>query len=75
MFEDSKGVIRIHQSIKDRQYNDKKRQKEKQRSTKHTHKIKKIIFGTGLNNYKCRRMNTHVFHVVESLAFGYMAGI
>jgi hypothetical protein len=37
-FEDSKGVIRIRIS-KDRQHNDQKK-KDKQRSTKHTHKIK-----------------------------------
>jgi len=35
-FEDTKGVIRIHKSKKDRQHNG---QKDK-RSTKHTHKTK-----------------------------------
>ena len=35
-FEDTKGVIRIRKS-KDRQYNNEKK-KDKQRSTKHTHK-------------------------------------
>ena len=29
--------------------------------------IIKFLFGTGLNNSNCRRMNTHVFSVVESL--------
>jgi len=27
----------------------------------------KFLFGTGLNNSNCRRMNTHVLLVVESL--------
>jgi len=41
-FEDTKGAIRISQSKKDRQHNDQKKkgQKDKQRSTKRTHKIK-----------------------------------
>ena len=39
-FEDTKGVIRIRISKKNRQNNgEKKVQKDKQRSTKHTHKI------------------------------------
>jgi hypothetical protein len=40
-FEDTKGVIRIRK-LKDRQHNgqNKKKQKEKQRSTKHTYKTK-----------------------------------
>jgi len=29
--------------------------------------LNKLVFGTGLNNSKCTRMNTHVFLVVESL--------
>jgi hypothetical protein len=29
--------------------------------------INKFLFGTGLNNYNCRCMNTHVFLVIESL--------
>jgi len=37
-FEDTKGVIRIRKT-KDRQHNGQKK-KDKQRSTKHTHKIK-----------------------------------
>jgi hypothetical protein len=39
-FEDTKGVIRIRESTKDRQHNGQKRngQKDKQRSTKHTYK-------------------------------------
>jgi len=36
-FEDTKGVIRIRKSKKNRQHNG---QKNKQRSTKHTHKTK-----------------------------------
>jgi hypothetical protein len=38
-FEDTKGVIRIRKSKKDRQDNGQN-QKDKQRSTKHTHKTK-----------------------------------
>ena len=36
-FKDIKGVIRIRKSKNDRQYNDQNK-KDKQRSTKHTHK-------------------------------------
>ena len=41
-FEDTKGVIRIRKSKKNRQHNGqrKKYKKYKQRSTKHTHKTK-----------------------------------
>ena len=46
-FEDTKGVIKIPKSNKDRQHNDKKkRQKEKQRSTKHTHRTKDRVTQT-----------------------------
>jgi hypothetical protein len=38
-FEDTKGVLRIHKSKKDRQHNSQKK-KDKQRPTKHTHKAK-----------------------------------
>ena len=38
-FEDTKGVIRIRKSKKDRQHNGQK-QKDKQRSINHTHKTK-----------------------------------
>ena len=38
-FEDTKGVIRIHKSKKDRQHNDQMK-KDKQRSTNHTQKNK-----------------------------------
>ena len=38
-FEDTKGVIRIRKAKKDRQHNGQKKvQKDKQQSTKHTHK-------------------------------------
>ena len=38
-FEDTKGIIRICKSKKDRQHNGRKKgQRDKQRSTKHTHK-------------------------------------
>ena len=38
-FEDTKGVIRIRKAKKDRQHNGQNK-KDKQRSTKHTHKSK-----------------------------------
>ena len=48
-FEDTKGVIRIRIS-KNRQLNDQKKkgQKDKQRSTIHTHKTKDRVIGTPL---------------------------
>jgi hypothetical protein len=44
-FEDTKGLIRIRKSKKDRQHNGQKekRQKDKQRSTKHTYKTCKYL--------------------------------
>jgi hypothetical protein len=49
-FEDTKGVIRIRISEKNRQHNDQKEkvQKNKQRSTKHTYKTKDRITRTPL---------------------------
>jgi hypothetical protein len=48
-FEDTKGVIRIRISRKNRQHNGKKKgQKDKQRSTKHTHKTKDRVTRTPL---------------------------
>jgi len=44
-FEDTRGVIRIHKSKKDRQHNG---QKNNQRSTKHTHKTKDRVTQTAL---------------------------
>jgi hypothetical protein len=38
--EDTKGVVRIRQSKKNRQWLKEKVQKDKHRSTKHTHKTK-----------------------------------
>ena len=46
-FEDTKGVIRIRISKKNRQHNGQK-QKDKQRSTKHTHKTKDRLTRTPL---------------------------
>jgi hypothetical protein len=46
-FKDTKGVIRIHKSKNDRQHNDQKK-KDKQRSTKHTHKTKERATQTSL---------------------------
>ena len=45
-FKDTKGVIKIRKS-KDRQHNDQKK-KDKQRSTKHTHKTKDHVTRTPL---------------------------
>ena len=49
MFEDTKGVIRIRKSEEDRQHNAKrKRTKDKQQSTKHTHKTTDRVTRTPL---------------------------
>ena len=45
--EDTEGVIRIHISQKNRQHNGQKK-KDKQRSTKHTHKTKDQVTRTPL---------------------------
>ena len=47
MFEDTKGVIRIRKSKKNRQHNGQKR-KDKQRSTRHAHKTKDRVTQTPL---------------------------
>ena len=49
-FEDTKGVIRIHISKRNKQHNGQKKkvQKDKQRSTKHTHKTKDQVTRTPL---------------------------
>ena len=47
MFEDSKGVIKIRKSSKNRQHNGQKK-KDKQRSTRHTHKTKDRVTQTPL---------------------------
>jgi hypothetical protein len=51
--EDTKGVIRIRKSKKNRQHNDQmtKGQKDKQRSTKHTHKTKYRVTRTPLKTW------------------------
>jgi hypothetical protein len=49
-FEDTKEIIRIRKSKKDRQHNGYKK-KEKQRSTKHTHKTKDRVTRTPLKTY------------------------
>jgi len=50
-FEDTKGVIKIRISMKNRQ-NKGQKKKEKQRSTKHTHKTKDLVTRTppGVNS-------------------------
>ena len=49
-FEDTKGVIRIRKSKKNRQHNDQKKKdkKDKQRSAKHTHETKNRVTRTPL---------------------------
>ena len=47
MFEDTKGVIRIRKSSKNRQHNGQKK-KDKQRSTRHAHKTKDRVTQTPL---------------------------
>ena len=47
MFEDIKGVIRIRKSSKNREHNGQKK-KDKQRSTRHTHKTKDRVTQTPL---------------------------
>jgi hypothetical protein len=47
VFEDSKGVIRIRKSSKNRQHNGQMK-KDKQRSTRHTHKTKDRVTQTPL---------------------------
>jgi hypothetical protein len=47
-FEDTKGVIIIRISKKNRQHNGQKVQKDKQRSTKHTYKTKDRVTRTSL---------------------------
>ena len=42
-FEDTKGVIRIRKSKKDKQHNDEMK-KDKQLSTKHTHKTISVYY-------------------------------
>jgi len=49
-FEDTKGVIRIRKS-KRTQWPKEKEQKDKQRSTKHTHKTKYRVTRTPLSMY------------------------
>ena len=46
-FEDTKGVMRIHKSKNNRQNNGQKK-RDKQRSTKHTHKTKDRVTRTPL---------------------------
>jgi hypothetical protein len=46
-FKDTKGVMRIHKSKNNRQNNGQKK-KDKQRSTKHTHKTKDRVTRTPL---------------------------
>ena len=62
-FEDTKGVIRIRISKKNRQHNGKKKvQKDKQRSTKHTHNTKdretRTPLKSGVNSEKMEGCET-----------------
>ena len=47
-FEDTKEIIRIHKSKKDRQHNGQNKSTKGQRSTKHTHKTKDRVTRTPL---------------------------
>jgi hypothetical protein len=60
-FEDTKGVIRIRISKKNEQHNGQKKkvQKDKQRSTKHTYKIKDRVTNVRKSNNKFYRLNQH----------------
>ena len=60
-FEDTKGVIRIRKSKKNRQTQRPKEkvQRDKQRSTKHTHKTKNGETRAPLNNGVCSKTTTH----------------
>jgi len=51
-FDDTKGVIKIRKSEQDRRYDGQKEkiQKDKQRSTKHTHKTKDRVTRTPLKD-------------------------
>ena len=62
LYEDTKGVIRIRISKKNRQYSGQKKkvQKDKQRPTKHTYKTKDRVTGTPLKTWGERRCSGRV---------------
>jgi len=61
-FEDTKVVIIIFKSKKDRQYNGKQK-KDKQRSPKHKHKTKNRVTRTPLNSYLLNN-ERNVFRII-----------
>ena len=74
MFEDTKRVIRIRKSTKDKQHNGqkKKNQKVKQRSTKHTHKTKYTALKIG---YYCSLKNNNFVEGTQFLIQLYVQSI
>ena len=60
-FEDTKGVITIRKSKKNRQHNGpkEKEQRDKQRSTKHTHKTEDRVTRTPLKTRVVLRCSLH----------------
>ena len=67
-FKDTKGVIRIHKSKRDRQYNDQK-QKDKQRPINHTHKTKDRVTQTPLKTEGEPRCSGRVDMSIESKVY------
>ena len=74
-FEDTKGVIRIR--ISKNRPNEKKRQRNKQRSTKHSHKTKDRVTRTtlktggelrcsGMGSSSCSTSGTHRVNLVTN---------
>ena len=62
-FEDTKGVIRIRKSKKNRQYNgQKKRDKRTKRSTKHTSKTTDRVARTPLSTQVLRKGGQFLLH-------------
>jgi hypothetical protein len=76
-FEDTKGLIRIPKSKKNRQHSGQKK-KDKQRSTKHTHKTKDRITQTPLKaggELRCSgRVSSLIFCLKYSFIFLYSQG-
>ena len=59
-FEDTKGVIRIRKSKKNRQHNgQKKKYKRTNNDQQNTHKTKNRVTRTPLNNGVCSKTTTH----------------
>jgi hypothetical protein len=69
-FDNTKGIIRIRNSKKDRQHNGQKKN-DKQRSTKHTHKTKdrvtRTALTTGVNSGAPEELVVPVYHFFQVL--------